>query len=377
MTRIAVVGASYGTIAAALTLRKMLPAVEIVFINRTRTFLPRRLVTDILAARTMEHEHEIYLASLCEKNGIRFREDNLTRIDTAAQTLELGSGERLTAEYLLLDLPHEPHSADVPGAEYASSLSGLTSAHALRKHLIRELTLARDTNKAPHRTSIVVGAGIQGIEAIAALRALSLELCEKNYLFSYEVEHIIIDGHTVADPVPQYVKRRIASLLEERGVEWYDQKNIRFENDGVMLGDRELETNTIVWTATPKGNRLFADANLATDARSFLIVDEELKARPWLFAIGQSVRTAGKHALHERTGDALIMEGIAAAENITASVEKRALRAYAPRNDTTRIVAFDKRHGFGWFGPCSWTGALPVKLRAWRETRLARTAQNI
>ena len=377
VTRIVIVGASYGTIAAALTLRQTLPTADITFINRTRTFVPRRFVTDILAARATEHEHEINLTSLFQKHNIRFREDDLRRINTHEHLLELGSGEQVHTEYVLLDLPHEPHSADVPGAEYAYSFSGLTSAYALRKHLVHELELARDTNKAMHRTTIIVGAGVSGIESVCALRNLALEIGEKNFLFPFEIEHIIIDGHSVVDAVPEYIKQKISLRLENKGIEWYDHKKMRFSSEGVVLNDRELQTNTIVWTATPKGNRLFKGTGLAVDERGFAVVDANLKATGRVFAMGQSVRAAGKQPLGERTGDALIVEGIAVAENITASVNNKPLTTYTPRVDTVHSVAFDKRQGFGWFGPLFWTGALPVNLRNWREKRIAQAAQNI
>jgi NADH dehydrogenase FAD-containing subunit len=152
---------------------------------------------------------------------------------------------------------------------------------------------------------------------------------------------------------------------------------MQFSSDSVILNDRELETSTIVWTATPKGNRIFKDSGLAVDERGFAIVDADLRVAGRIFAMGQSVRAAGKQPLGERTGDALIVEGIAVAENIAASVNNKKLTTYTPRVDTVHSVAFGKRQGFGWFGPLFWTGALPVNLRLWHEKRIARAAQNI
>lgn len=337
--------------------------------------MPRRFVPDVLAARSTEQEHELYLAALCEKHHIRFREDNLARIEQHDRILVMSSGERLAVDYLLLDLPYEPHSADVPGAEFAFSLSGMASANAIRQHLAHELKAARNTNKAAHRATVVVGAGVTGIEAVCATRELALELCEKNYLFPYEVEHILIDGHDVPDPVPEQAKKRLARVLERNGIELYTDKPVTFTSESVALKDRELETNTIIWTATPKGNRLFAEAELPVDERRFLVVDEHLAASPWLYAVGHSIRASGKTTLGTRTGDALIAEGYAAARNIVAHIHHKPLTQYAPQRDTTRSVAIDKRHGVAWIGPFFLHGRFPNALRAWNERRVARKAQ--
>lgn len=377
MTRIAIVGASYATIAAALTLREELPAADITFINRTRTFVPRRFIPDILAARTTEHEHAIYLAALCEKHHIRFREDNLRGIETSERVLHLDSGERLAVEFLLIDLPHEPHSTDVPGAEYAHSLSGITSAHAIRKHLVEEAKQVRDTNHVKHRTTIVVGAGVSGIETVCAAQELSHELCEKNYLFPYELEHILIDGHAVPDPVPHVAKKHLMRVLEAGGIELYTKEPVQFTSESVVLGDRELQTDTIIWTATPKGNRLFKDLGLHTDERGFLVVDDKLQARHWIFAVGQSISASGAAILGNRSGNALIEEGFFAAKNIAASVHKKPLQSYVTRSDSTNVVALGKRFGFMWLGPLHWSGRIPVQWRIYREKRIGRTAQKI
>lgn len=358
-----------------MTLRKELPAADITFINRTRTYMPRRFVTDVLAARDTEQEHELYLAALCEKHSIRFREDNLKRIDAHERLLELDSGERLVVDYLVVDLPYEPHSADIPGAEFAYPLSGMASANAIRKHLASELKEARNTNKASHRSTIVVGAGITGVEAVCATRELANELCEKNYLFPYEIEHILIDGHAVDDTIPANVKKRLKSILEGHNIEWYDKEPVRFTSESVALGDRELETNTIIWTATPKGNRLFKESGLPVDERGFLITDEHLAATPWLFGVGHSTRASGKTVLGNRVSDALIEEGYSAAQNIVLHTHHKPLVQYAPRADTVRTLAIDKRHGLLWIGPFTFYGRCANRLRAWHEGRVARKAQ--
>jgi NADH dehydrogenase len=371
------VGASYGTIAAALKLKRSNPSADVVFINRTKTFVPRKYVADILSAQATEHDHAIYLAALCEKRGIVFREDNLKHIDTNAQTLELDNGERIHTDYLLIDLPYEPHSADVPGAEYAHSLSGITSAHALRRQVVHEIEQARNTNKAKHRTAIVVGGGKSGIETVCALRNLSLELSEKNFIFPYELEHIIINGHEVPDEIDAKAKKRISLKLEEQGIEWYDQPVASFSPESVVLGDRELETNTIIWTATPKGNRVFKETELPLTDKSFIKIDEYLRATPWLYAIGQSIIESGDKKLGERSGTALIAEGLAAANNITAQAKNQPLRVYLPRKDETRTVLLGKDNGFAWIGLFHCSGKFAAKLRASSEKRLTRAALNI
>jgi NADH dehydrogenase len=251
----------------------------------------------------------------------------------------------------------------------------MASANAIRKHIVEELRAARDTNKVPHRTTVVVGAGIHGVEAICAARELALELCERNYLFPYEVEHVLIDGHAVPDPVPERAKPRLVRLLEHHGIEWYAKHPVRFTSESVMLGDRELETNTIIWTATPKGNRLFRDLDLPIDGRGFLVVDEHLQANTWLLAIGQSIAAVGKTTLGNRSGDALIEEGYAAARTIIAGTHKQVLPHYQPHVDAVTNVAIDKRHGLAWCGPFTWYGRFPRTWRAYAERRVARRAQ--
>jgi NADPH-dependent 2,4-dienoyl-CoA reductase/sulfur reductase-like enzyme/nitrite reductase/ring-hydroxylating ferredoxin subunit len=167
--RIVIVGGGAAGFAAAEMLRREGFAGSVTMLSDDTAAPVDRpnLSKDYLAGNAPEDWVPLRGAEWYAENGVDLRlKANVARLDPRAREVELGSGERVRYERLLLATGAEPVRLPIPGADPA------------RVHTLRSLDDCRAIIKAADgaKRALVIGASFIGLEVAASLLARKLEV---------------------------------------------------------------------------------------------------------------------------------------------------------------------------------------------------------
>jgi NADH dehydrogenase len=192
--------------------------------------------------------------------GVSLVVDDATRIDTAARTVELGSGAPLDYDYVIYAVGSTGVApSTVPGAvEFAYPIGEFEYAQRLREKL-DELH--------PDAPITVVGAGLTGTETAA-------ELAEQGHAVT------LVCGGTLVPSLSEPGRRSAAKWLSRHGVTVLDGPGstvVEVTSGSVLLDSgRRLLSQVTIWTAGFGVPDLAAASGLSTDGLGRLLTDETL-----------------------------------------------------------------------------------------------------
>lgn len=254
-THVVVLGGGYAGTVAANRLR-MAENLDVTLVNPRPQFVERIRLHQLVAGR--DDAVVDYAEVLGE--GIRLVTDRATRIDAAARTVALDSGDSLDYDYLIYAVGSTATvPASVPGAaEFAYPVAEFEYATRLRAAL---------DDVAPATALTVVGAGSTGIETAA-------ELAEQGHPVT------LVCGGALGPYLSAPARRAAARRLAKLGVTVLDGPMATVTavtRHAVTLADgREVPSPLTVWTAGFGVPDMAAASGLSTDALGRLITDETL-----------------------------------------------------------------------------------------------------
>ncbi len=273
ITKVVVIGGGYAGTVAANRLR-LRSDVEITLVNPRPEFVERMRLHQFVAGT---HEAAVGYDTLLGA-GVRLIVDHAVRIDTAARTVELGSGRTLGYDYVVYAVGSTAAvPVSVPGAaEFAYPIAEYEHAQRLRA------ALGELPAQAP---IVVVGGGLTGIETAA-------ELVEQGRVVT------LVGGGMVAAKFSDPARRAVAKWLSENGVEVREQARVReVRGDGVVLAGGDVLPSAItIWTAGFGVPELAARSGLRTDEQGRLLTDETLTSidDDRIVAAGDAVAPSGR-----------------------------------------------------------------------------------
>jgi NADH dehydrogenase len=263
---VAVLGAGYAGVSLARTLERSLPDdVAITVVDERETHLVQHLVHRLIRYPSLAEELTVPLSDLLDRaDHCRAR---VTEFDpeTGEATLDSGS---LSYDLGAVCLGARTASYGVPGV----------GAHAtpLKRPCHAERVRARFLDVCEHGgRSVVVGAGLSGIQAAGELAELAREE-------EADVEVRLLERlGTVAPTFPPQFRRAVADELAERDVAVETDRTVDAVEDGtvVFADGGELAYDQLVWTGgvtgreAAGGERPQVRADLRLGDRSFTAGD--------------------------------------------------------------------------------------------------------
>ncbi|MGV0742395.1 NAD(P)/FAD-dependent oxidoreductase [Mycolicibacterium sp. XJ870] len=252
-THVVVIGGGYaGTLAANRLLQNT--DIDITLVNPRPKFV-QRLRLHQFAAGTGDATAD-YGTLLGD--GVRLVVDNAIRIDAAARTVQLESGDALDYDYAIYAVGSTGTTpASVPGAsEYAYPIAELEQAARLRSAVAA---------LPPHAWITVVGGGLTGIETAA-------ELAEQGR------KVVLVCGGQLAPSFSEPARRSVARWLTKHDVAVLEADVVaEVRPDAVVFGDGAVRPSAVtIWTAGFGVPELAARSGLPTDALGRLLTDETL-----------------------------------------------------------------------------------------------------
>lgn len=252
-TKAVVIGGGYAGTLAANHLR-MRADIDITMVNPRPQFVERIRLHQFVAgtgAATVD-----YGTLLGER--VRLVVDSATRIDTAARTVMLASGDALDYDYVIYAVGSTGAvPTAVPGAaEQAYPIAEFELAQRLRSAI---------DGLHPDAPITVVGGGLTGIEAAA-------ELAEQGRAVT------LVCGGMLAPSLSEPGRRSIALWLNRMRVDVLESAVVaKVRPDSVVLDDAAVLPSAVtVWTAGFGVPELAARSGLRTDPLGRLLTDETL-----------------------------------------------------------------------------------------------------
>jgi NADH dehydrogenase len=291
---VVIVGAGFGGLACARTLRKS-RSYEVTLVDRN----PYQLFSPLLyqVATASLPEDDIAFPVRTAYREVRFVRAAVTDVDTNAKVLTLSTGRTLSYDDLVIAVGSEGATFGIPGvAEHTLQMKSVANAREIRRSLLRTYEDVEDEVLPLESLNVViVGGGPTGVELAGAVRELQGEIRR-------EFEHIAPSATvTLLEAGPRLLpsfhpasSEHAAKTLTKMGVD------VRVDATVVEATDRSLRLKDGVELVA--GTRIWAAGVIAPQQWKFLGETDRanrLKVKPTMqlvenvWVVGDAAHIAG------------------------------------------------------------------------------------
>lgn len=282
--RICILGGGFGGLYTALRLNS-LPwtthePVEIVLIDQRDRFLFSPLLYELVTGELATWEIAPPYSELLAGTQIRFIQTSVEAVNQAEQQVQLGTGETLTYDRLVLAVGGETPLDFVPGAaDYAIPFRTVEDAHRLQDRL-REL----ENSDAEKIRVAVIGGGYSGVE-------LACKVADR--LGDRGRVRLVERSDDILQTSAEFNRTAARNALSERGV-WLDLEttvdNITADTLTLTYRDQadELPVDVVLWTVGTRVVPLLDTMDLPRSDRQQIQVEPTLQVmgHPEIYALG-------------------------------------------------------------------------------------------
>ena len=296
--RVVIVGAGFGGLAAAKRLAGK--PVDVTLVDRRNHHVFQPLLYQVATAALSPADIAAPIRSILSSAGnVRVLLDEVTDIDTVADSVRLASGARLDFDWLVLATgARHSYFRREDWAQNAPGLKSIEDALEIRRKVLLALERAEtETNPGRRKallTFVVIGGGPTGVEMAGAIAELARRSVSRDFrsITPHCSRVVLIEaGERVLPSFPPELSAAAERSLEELGVE------LRLGDPVAEIGPAFVETrrerirsHTIVWAAgvraSPAAQWLKADSDQA--GRIFVEPDLRVPGQANIFAIGDT-----------------------------------------------------------------------------------------
>ncbi|QBI21329.1 NAD(P)/FAD-dependent oxidoreductase [Egibacter rhizosphaerae] len=329
-TRVVLIGAGFGGLAALRELRRRRVAgqIDLTVIDEVNhhTFQPLLYQVATAGLQPQDVAHSIR-GVIGSRTHVGFRLGRVVGVDWPRREVRLADGDRVPYDRLVIAAGAVTNDFGVPGVtEHAFVLKQLGDAAALRNHILRRFEEASAHASHPEGTLtfVVVGAGPTGVELSGALAELTTHVLAKDFpeLDTRQVRILLVERDDL--PLPGYRprnRRYARARLADRGVEVALATGVReVRGTGVLLNDgRIVASRTVVWAAGVRPHPLAEALDLPLGPGGRIAIDATLRVhgRPEVLAVGDvAAVTEGPEGPHPQLAPVALQQGRHAAREL-------------------------------------------------------------
>jgi NADH dehydrogenase len=320
--RVLILGGGFAGLACANALDPRTFAVTLVDRKSSFEFLPN--IHELLSGVKKPAQLRLPLKSCMKAAGHRFVQGEADDVDPAAKTLMLGT-RRLSADYLVI----APGSADadygVAGVrEHTLGFKSVDQCQAIHTRL-------ESLSKKPRARVVIVGGGLEGIEALG-------EILRRYRNSTLDIS--LVEARSALLPeTPAAVGRHIARHCADWNVRVITHDAVaRVTAKTVLLASgQRLRSDATIWTGGPTPPPLLAAAGLSEEKR-WAPVNRRLEHRDFASVFIAGDAAGLPQAISKQAYHALDM-GRCVADNIARAERGKRGRTYRPAAKPT-LLAF-------------------------------------
>jgi len=375
--RVVIVGAGFGGLRAARTLRHA--PIDVVLIDRHNYHLFQPLLYQVATAG-LEPEQiaKPVRAILRGQTNLEFRLGEVTGVDFAARHVVTPSGP-VAYDHLILALGGETNFFGLESVQrHAIGLKDIPEAIAIRNHVLRCFEQAMLDEEADRRrallTMVVVGGGPTGVEMAGALSELIRLVLVKDYprLNIADVRVLLLEAaDRLLGAMPAKLRQAAADTLWKKHVEVrFGAAVEEFDGSRVRLkGGEVIPARTLLWAAGVQAAGLTRRLGLRTARQGRVIVEATLRVpgHPEVSVVGDAAYLEADGQPLAMMAPVAIQMAETAARNVLRALRGEPPRAFQYRDPGSlatigRNAAVAYIRGFAFKGFPAWVVWLVVHL---------------
>lgn len=310
--RVVILGGGFAGLNAARSLEKA--PVEVVLVDRENYHLFQPLLYQVATAALNPSDIAYPLRSALRRQNnasVLLAEAMEVEVENSRVVLDNGA---IGYDYLIVatGAAHSYFGND----QWSNSAPGLKTvedALEIRRRIFLAYEAAEREDDAEARRAwlrfVVVGAGPTGVELAGALAEIGRQTIEEGYrrVDRKLIEVLLIEG--VDRVLPAYSpesSRNAQRQLEELGVQVILESFVTdIDDEGLSIGDRRIETRTVLWAAGVQASKLAASLGAPLDkaGRVEVAPDLSLPGHPNMFVVGDLAHVPRRDTGHRGTGE--------------------------------------------------------------------------
>ncbi|MFT0800920.1 NAD(P)/FAD-dependent oxidoreductase [Bacillus swezeyi] len=340
---IVILGAGYGGLLSALTVRKHYSKEEakVTVVNQYPT---HQIITELhrlAAGNVSEQAIAMPLAKLFKGKDIDLKIAKVNAFSVDKKEVALSDGSALTYDALVVGLGSVTAYFGIPGLEENSMvLKSANDANKIFKHVEERVREYAQTKNEADATILIGGGGLTGVELVGELADIMPNLAKSYGVDPKEIKLKLVEaGPKILPVLPDELIERATASLEKRGVEFLTGLPVtNVEGNVVDLKDgQKIVTNTFVWTGGVQGNPLIGESGLEVN-RGRATVNDFLQSTSHedVFVAGDSAVVFGPEGRpYPPTAQIAWQMGELIGYNLYAYLENKTLDTFSPVNSGT------------------------------------------
>ncbi len=292
---IVILGAGYGGVLTALTLRKYLNSNE-AYVTVVNQYPTHQIITELhrLAGGTAsEGSVALPLNKLFKGKDIDLKIAKVNSFSTDNKEVSLSDGSTLTYDVLVVALGSKTAYFGIPGLEENSMvLKSVEDANNVYNHIVDRIREYAKTKNEADATILIGGGGLTGVELVGEIIDNMPKVAKQYGVDPKELKIKLVEaGPKILPVLPDHLIQRAQESLEARGVEFLIGLPVTgVEGNEISLKDgSKIVANTFVWTGGVQALPIVAESGLETD-RGKATVNEFLQSKSHedVFVVGDS-----------------------------------------------------------------------------------------
>lgn len=273
--------------------------------------------------------------AVVERQGGQFLRDQVVRIDAAARTVHLASGQAIAYDVLSCNTGSQIDETLLAGHD-GSGIVTVKPIERLQQARDRVIALA---GRGPF-TIAIAGGGPSAAEIAGNL----LQLTKRPGLNQPRIM-IFAGGRGLMGRFPEGVRQRVIRTLTSRGVEIVNQRVTALSAQEVVTETGRTPADLVVLASGIVPSPLFRDSQLATGPEGGLLVNRFLHApdHPQIFGGGDCIFFADEPL--DKVGVYAVRQNPILHHNLLATLEGRPLQPFEPGG--TYLLIFNLGEGLG------------------------------
>lgn len=356
---IVILGAGYGGLLTALTLRKYVSKEEakVTVVNKYPT---HQLITELhrlAGGTTTERAISFPLTKLFKDKDVNIVVNEVKSFSVENKEVYMVDGSVMQYDNLVVALGSQTGFFGIPGLEENSMvLKSVDDANRINQHIESKIAAYAKTKNPADGTIVIGGGGLTGVELVGEIVDNFPKIARKYGIDFNELNIKLVEaGPKILPVLPDDLIARATDSLTKRGVEFLTGLPVTgVEGNKISLKDGStIEANTFIWTGGVAALPLVQESGLECD-RGKAVIDEYLrsKSHPEVFVVGDAsvaLPADGGRPLFAPTAQVAWQMGETAGYNLYATLEGQKLEVFNPVNSGT-LASLGRKDGVATVG---------------------------